>query len=81
MVSAICVSVLNFTPVPREGYLIGVPRPGSYVELINSDAEAYGGGNVGNGGVVFTEPIAAHGHQQSLKLKLPPLACLMLKAG
>jgi 1,4-alpha-glucan branching enzyme len=75
------VSVLNFTPVPREGYLIGVPRPGSYVELINSDAEAYGGGNVGNGGVVFTEPIAAHGHQQSLKLKLPPLACLMLKAG
>ncbi len=73
------VSVLNFTPVPREGYLIGVPRAGSYTELINSDAAAYGGGNVGNAGIVFTEPIAAHGHPQSLKLMLPPLGCLMLK--
>ena len=73
------VAVLNFTPVPREGYRVGVPREGSYVELINSDAETYGGGNLGNGGVVFTEAIAAHGHQQSLKLKLPPLGCLILK--
>jgi 1,4-alpha-glucan branching enzyme len=73
------VSVLNFTPVPREAYLVGVPRAGSYVELINSDAEAYGGSNVGNGGVVFTDAIAAHGHAQSVKLKLPPLGCLILK--
>jgi 1,4-alpha-glucan branching enzyme len=73
------VAVLNFTPVAREGYLIGVPRAGSYVELLNSDAEAYGGGNVGNGGVVFTDPVAAHGHAQSLRLTLPPLACLILK--
>jgi 1,4-alpha-glucan branching enzyme len=73
------VSVLNFTPVPREGYVLGVPRAGNYTELVNSDAAAYGGGNVGNGGVVFTEAIAAHGHPQSLRLTLPPLGCLILK--
>jgi 1,4-alpha-glucan branching enzyme len=73
------VAILNFTPVPRDGYRIGVPEPGTYLELINSDAEIYGGSNVGNGGVVFTEPIASHGHAQSLKLTLPPLGCLLLK--
>ena len=44
------VAVMNFTPVPREGYRIGVPDAGTYVELINSDADVYGGSNVGNGG-------------------------------
>jgi len=75
------VVVLNFTPVPREGYLVGVPRAGSYVELLNSDAEVYGGSNVGNGGVVFTDDAAAHGHPQSLRLTIPPLACVILKPG
>jgi 1,4-alpha-glucan branching enzyme len=73
------VSVLNFTPVPRQGYLIGVPREGSYVELMNSDADVYGGGNVGNGGLMFTEAVPAHGHDQSLRLTLPPLGFLLLK--
>jgi 1,4-alpha-glucan branching enzyme len=73
------VAILNFTPVPRDGYRIGVPEPGTYAELINSDSELYGGGNVGNGGTVFTEPIASHGHAQSLRLTLPPLGCLLLK--
>jgi 1,4-alpha-glucan branching enzyme len=73
------VAVLNFTPVPREGYLVGVPRAGAYRELLNSDADAYGGSNVGNGGTVFTEPIAAHGHHQALRLTLPPLGSLILK--
>jgi 1,4-alpha-glucan branching enzyme len=73
------VAILNFTPVPREGYRIGVPAAGSYIELINSDAAVYGGGNVGNGGAVFTEPIASHGHADSLRLTLPPLGCLLLK--
>jgi 1,4-alpha-glucan branching enzyme len=73
------VSVLNFTPVPREGYLLGVPRAGSYSERINSDAEIYGGSNLGNAGVVFTEPVAAHGHLDSLRLTLPPLGFLLLK--
>jgi 1,4-alpha-glucan branching enzyme len=73
------VVLLNFTPVPRDGYRIGVPTPGAYAELLNSDAAIYGGSNYGNGGVVFTEPIASHGHAQSLSLRLPPLGCLMLK--
>jgi 1,4-alpha-glucan branching enzyme len=73
------VVVLNFTPVPREGYQIGVPREGAYAELLNSDSDAYGGGNIGNGGMVFTESASAHGHPQSLRLTLPPLACLILK--
>ena len=73
------IAVLNFTPVPRDGYRIGVPRAGAYIELLNSDAEAYGGGNLGNGGTVFTEPIPAHGHSDSLRLTLPPLGFLLLK--
>ena len=73
------VAVLNFTPVVREGYVIGVPRGGSYTELLNSDASIYGGGNIGNGGVVFTDPVASHSHAQSLRLTLPPLGFLLLK--
>jgi 1,4-alpha-glucan branching enzyme len=73
------VAVLNFTPVQRDGYRIGVPEPGAYAELVNSDAEIYGGCNVGNGGIVVTEPIAAHGYAQSLRLILPALSCLLLK--
>jgi 1,4-alpha-glucan branching enzyme len=76
---AIVIGVFNFTPVPRDGYRIGVPVDGAYDELLNSDSEAYGGGNVGNGGVVFAEAIASHGFDQSLRLHLPPLACLFLK--
>jgi 1,4-alpha-glucan branching enzyme len=72
-------AMVNFTPVPREGYRIGVPVAGPYLELINSDSEVYGGSNVGNGGVVFTEAIPSHGHQQSLRLMLPPLGFLLLK--
>jgi 1,4-alpha-glucan branching enzyme len=73
------VAVLNFTPVPRRGYRVGVPTPGTYVELINSDAETYGGGNVGNAGAVAADPIKAHGFDQSLSLELPPLGFLLLK--
>ena len=73
------VALLNFTPVPREGYRIGVPRDGGYIELLNSDAEAYGGSNCGNGGIVFTEPIASHGYNVSLSLRIPPLGFLLLK--
>jgi 1,4-alpha-glucan branching enzyme len=72
------VAVLNFTPVPRHRYRIGVPRAGWYLEALNSDADCYGGSNVGNAGGASTEPIGAHGHDQSLALTLPPLSCLML---
>jgi len=77
--SDLMVVVVNFTPVPREGYRIGVPKPGTYGEVLNSDAEAYGGGNTGNAGAVATEAIPSHGHEQSLRLFLPPLGCLFLK--
>ena len=43
---------MNFTPVPRNGYRVGVPRAGEYIELVNSDGEVYGGSNVGNNGLV-----------------------------
>jgi 1,4-alpha-glucan branching enzyme len=72
-------AIVNFTPVPRDGYRIGVPLGGEYLELVNSDSEAYGGSNLGNRGVVATEPIAAHGHSDSLRLNLPPLGFLILK--
>ncbi|HEU4935675.1 MAG TPA: 1,4-alpha-glucan branching protein GlgB [Vicinamibacterales bacterium] len=75
------VAIFNFTPVPRDGYLVGVPAAGAYVELMNSDAEMYGGSNLGNSGAVFTEAIAAHGYDQSLRLTLPPLGFLFLKPG
>jgi len=73
------VAVLNFTPVPRDSYRIGVPAAGTYTEIVNSDASYYGGGNVGNGGSVATEPIATHGYLQSINLRLPPLGFLLLK--
>ena len=75
----VLVALLNFTPVPRDGYRIGVPLAGAYTELLNSDAEVYGGSNQGNGGVVFSEEIASHGQAQSLRLNLPPLGFLLLK--
>jgi 1,4-alpha-glucan branching enzyme len=73
------VMVFNFTPVPRYDYRIGVPAPGFYRELMNSDAAIYGGSDVGNGGGVGSEPVPAHGFFHSLRLTLPPLGCLLLK--
>ena len=75
------VCVCNFTPIPRHEYRIGVPTLGHYRELLNSDAETYGGSNMGNGGGVMAEPIAAHGFPNSVILTLPPLSVLYLKAG
>ena len=56
-----------------------MPEPGFYAELLNSDARCFGGSNVGNGGGVHSEPVAAHGFDQSLRLTVPPLGCLFLK--
>jgi 1,4-alpha-glucan branching enzyme len=72
------VVVLNFTPVARSGYRIGVPEAGYYHERLNSDAVWYGGGNVGNAGGLHAEPVPAHGHAQSLPLTIPPLGGLIL---
>ena len=73
------VMVFNFTPVVRGEYRIGVPAEGFYAEILNSDSGAFGGSNVGNGGGVHTEPVAAHGFDQSIRLMVPPLGCLYLK--
>ena len=73
------VVAVNFTPVPRADYVVGVPEPGRYVELLNSDAEIYGGSNLGNAGALETEPTPAHGRPHRLHLTLPPLGCLFLK--
>jgi 1,4-alpha-glucan branching enzyme len=75
----LAVALVNFTPVPREGYRIGVPYRGEWVEMLNSDGQAYGGSNVGNGGGVATEPVPSHGHADSLRLTLPPMAFLLLR--
>jgi 1,4-alpha-glucan branching enzyme len=75
------VWVFNFTPVPRGDYRLGMPAPGYYAELLNSDSALFGGGNLGNSGGVTTDPVAAHGFSQSVRLMVPPLACLMLKKG
>jgi 1,4-alpha-glucan branching enzyme len=73
------VVAANFTPVTREGYVVGVPEPGRYVELLNSDSAIYGGSNAGNLGALETQPLPAHGRPHRLSLTLPPLACLILK--
>jgi 1,4-alpha-glucan branching enzyme len=75
------IVVCNFTPVVRSNYKVGVPRPGTYRELLNTDSAHYGGGNVGNWGAIAADGAPAHGHAQSVVLTLPPLATLILEPG
>ena len=70
----------NFTPVPRMNYRIGVPDPGMYREILNSDSEMFGGSNVGNGGVLASVPIAASNHYHSLSVTLPPLGVVVFES-
>ncbi len=72
------IVVCNFTPVVRPGYRIGVPEPGTYHEILNTDAEQYGGSGVGNPGPVEASAVEQHGRPASVELKLPPLATIML---
>ena len=71
--------VANFTPVPRENYIVGVPKPGRWRERLNSDATLYGGSGVGNQGGVDTVPLSAHGQFHALNLRIPPLGLLVLQ--
>jgi len=75
----IVVVMVNFTPVPRHGYRIGVPRGGVYQELFNSDAAIYGGSNLGNGGQLVAEDRPWMNRPYSLVVTVPPLAGLILK--
>ena len=69
--------VLNFTPVPRAGYRLGVPRPGAWREVLNSDSRFYGGSDVGNP-PLHAEPVPCMHQPWSIVLTVPPLAALVL---
>ncbi|MBV9782957.1 MAG: 1,4-alpha-glucan branching protein GlgB [Acidisphaera sp.] len=71
--------ICNFTPVPRLGYRVGVPRAGLWQEILNSDAAVYGGSNMGNAGHCTAEAVESHGQPASLLLTVPPLATLYLR--
>lgn len=73
------VVVANFTPVVRDGYSVGVPEPGLYREVLNSDARIYGGSNVGNLGGKWSEDRPWMGRPYSVRLTIPPLAVIYLK--
>ncbi len=79
---AFLVVVANLTPVPRQGYRIGVPRRGRFAEILNTDSSLYGGSNMGNGDrVLEAEDIPWMGRPWSLELTLPPLAVIVLRPG
>jgi 1,4-alpha-glucan branching enzyme len=73
------VCVFNFTPVCRTNYRIGVPGPGYWSEIVNTDSELYSGSNVGNNGGVHAESVPMHGQPYSVNLSIPPLAAVFLK--
>jgi 1,4-alpha-glucan branching enzyme len=72
----VLLAVFNCTPVPRHDYRVGVPVPDRWREVLNSDAEVFGGSGVGNMGGVDSEYHSIHGRAQSVRLTLPPLAAL-----
>ena len=72
------LAVCNFTPVPRYNYRIGVPA-GGWREIFNSDNAGYGGSDVGNAGVIASQPIWSHDHDDSIELTLPPLGVIFLR--
>ncbi len=69
----------NYTPMVRDSYRVGVPEPGWYRELLNTDSEWYGGSNIHNSGGAQAEEVPWHGHGWSIRLRLPPLATCVFK--
>ncbi len=76
----IAIVALNFTPLPRFGYRLGVPHPGRYEEIFNSDSAHYAGSNLGNSGTVYADEVPWMGRPYSIVITLPPLAGVVLKA-
>ncbi|MDR0481052.1 MAG: 1,4-alpha-glucan branching protein GlgB [Gallionellaceae bacterium] len=70
--------VLNFTPVPRWRYRLGLPHGGTWRETFNSDSRHYGGGDIGNGNGIQAGPQPWMGQPCSAEINLPPLACIVL---
>ncbi|MGZ4334821.1 MAG: alpha amylase C-terminal domain-containing protein, partial [Gaiellaceae bacterium] len=75
------VCILNLSPVPREGYRIGLPVSGSWREVLNTDSARYGGSGVGNRGAVAAEATPWHDQPFSALVTLPPLSGIWLQAG
>jgi len=75
------VFTFNMTPMPREGYRIGVPHAGFYKEVLNSDAAEYGGSGVGNLGGILAETTPWHGLPHSILVKMPPLGAIAFRLG
>jgi 1,4-alpha-glucan branching enzyme len=75
----VIVFAVNATPLVRQGYRLGVPGAGFYREIINTDAETYGGSNVGNMGGFEAEEFPWQGRTHSLMISLPPLATVAFK--
>ena len=73
------VVICNFTPQPFSQYRIGMPEAGAFREIFNSDAEMFGGSNMGNGGRVYAEATPSHGRPASATVVIPPLAVVVLK--
>lgn len=73
----VALVVCNFTPVVRQDFRVGVPEGGYWHERLNTDAEGYGGSNVGNGGGAWAEEVPANGRAWSLNLSLPPLSTMI----
>ncbi|MBX9761276.1 MAG: 1,4-alpha-glucan branching protein GlgB [Beijerinckiaceae bacterium] len=77
--SSIVIVVCNFTPIVRHDYRVGAPRGGFWREIVNTDADVYGGGNVGNSGGLDALDEPGHGQSHSLCMTLPPLATIMFE--
>jgi 1,4-alpha-glucan branching enzyme len=71
--------ILNLTPVPRHQYRVGLPEGGFWKEVLNSDAEIYGGSNLGNLGGVTAEPYQVHNQPFSAQFSLPPLSVIAFR--
>ena len=73
------VVIMNLTPLPRMHYRVGLPRPGAWREVLNSDASIYGGGNVENFGGVTAEDYNVHNHSYSAEFTLPPMSIMVFQ--
>ena len=71
--------MVNFAGVPHGNYRIGLPHPGTWLEIINTDSTVYGGSGVGNYGAVQAEDLPWHGLPASVALRVPPLGALWLR--
>jgi 1,4-alpha-glucan branching enzyme len=73
------VCIANLSPVPREGYRVGLPLPGDWTEALNTDSAFYGGSGVGNMGAVQAEEQPWHDQPYSARVTVPPLGVVWLR--